>query len=247
MLRKYAESSPTGLVEAQIPHVIIVDHQLFAESLSLLLKKNDLDVIINPKSLCETAPMNTVVLIELFLPNNQCGLRLAKHVQQSRPDLIPILWTASPSPSSIWAAIEYRISGFLDKSMNLSRSFFWFNHALANGTAWPGHLLDEGRRWNCEIALRLKTLTKDHWRLWGGLLREENTIQLASQLGWSKRTFERRLSELYVAIGVNCRAEGINLAWKWDLIRINGTTLDWSSVVTDFFINSAPQMALVRL
>lgn len=224
-------------------YIIVLDSQLFAESLSLLIKRHTgLEVLANPSGLIEHVPQHALMLIELFLPNYRCGLRLAKQIQHRRPDLTTIVWTTQPTPIYIWAAVDCRISGFLDKNSSLSESMYWMNHALKRRAAWPGHLLDMARDWN-NVALLLRTLTNDLWKLWAGLLCEESNSELASQLCWSKRTFERRLSELFVSLNVGTRADAINRAWKWGLINTNRSTFEWSSVVLDLFYSNGCQTA----
>jgi DNA-binding NarL/FixJ family response regulator len=215
--------------------VVIVDHDLFAKGLACLLQDQGVgQVIVTSTDPITVAPLHALILIELMLPEQQSGLRLARSLQHNRPDLTTVVWAVQPRPIAIWAAMEYRIAGFLDKALPEQALFYWFTHAMANGTAWPGNLLAHVREWD-QIASRLRGLHGNLWALWAGLLRGESNLELTAQLGWPKRTIERRLTELYMVLGVQSRAQAINLAWKWGLVEPTEAAYGWSSVAQDFF------------
>jgi DNA-binding NarL/FixJ family response regulator len=220
--------------------IVIIDHPLFAESLAIFLQKHmEKHVRIMLLSPGESIPLEALVLIELFLPEYKCGLQFAQQLQLSRPDVVTIVWTAQPVPLYIWVAMEYKISGFLDKTLPLPSLMYWLNHALINRAAWPGDQLIQAREWNQEMTVRLGALTEELWLLWERLVREENITDLAREWGWSKRTIERRLSALYESLGVRCRSEAINLAWRCGLVKMNDLTLNWFKGVQDMFLGSS--------
>ena len=142
------------------------------------------------------------MLIELFLPEGQCGFELAQQLQQTRPDLTPILWTTGTASLYTWAALECKLPGLLDKTMPLPTLIRWLNHACECSSAWPRWLLLEAEHWGSNEALRLRSLSQEHWKLWNALLNEKNIFELAIELNWSKHTIERRLSELYLVPAV---------------------------------------------
>lgn len=218
-------------------HVVVVDHLLFAEGFSLLLKQHHADnVLVTTAERVDHAPLAALVLIELFLPDQQCGLQLARHLQQVRPDLKLVIWTIEPMPIYVWAALEYKVAGCLDKRMPVPELLYWCGHAMTTGAAWPGDLLSQAREWSQEAAYRLRSMTHDLWHLWAGLLREESINELADQLGWSKRTAERRLTALYSLLGVQCRSEAVNIAWKWSLVQTRSAEIDWFTVAPDLLL-----------
>jgi DNA-binding NarL/FixJ family response regulator len=220
-------------------NAVIVDYQLAAEALAAFFQKHTAKhVLITSSDPSELAPAHALVLVELFLPEQQCGLRLVRQLQQCRPDLTPIIWTMYPEPFYIWAAMEYKIPGFLDKAMSVEDLLYWLDHAMVKGIAWPRYMLAQAGVWDQEVALRLNTLNKELWSLWIELLHEKNTMELVTQLGWSQRTIERRLSELYIALGVQNRSEAINAAWKWNLVQKRELAIEWSSVTRALFFAS---------
>lgn len=221
-------------------NIVILDQPLFAEGLALLLRSHMTgELIIAQSNPAAIAPQNALVLVELFLPDHVCGLRIVQQLQHDRPDLIPILWTAHPTPLHSWAALEYRLPSFLDKAMPLPDLLYWFEHATANGAAWPRRLLVQARGWSDELTLRLRSLTQDLWMLWAEILTEKTVADLTVELGYSHRTIERRLAELYMLLGVRCRAEAVNLAWKWQMLDLHERSPTWTSIVVDLFYCSA--------
>ena len=219
--------------------IVIVDYPLFAQCLSILLQQHFPDFeIITISNHYETVALNALVLSEHFLPEGQRGLLIARGLQYARPDLITIVWTHRPEPFHIWAGLEYKINGFLDKTMPTSDLLYWLDSALKNGSAWPGHLMIQAREWDQVIALRLRALTSDLWLLWAALWHGESNAELVSHLGWSKRTVERRVSELYATLGVRQRAEVVGAAWEWGLVKAHNTGPEWSAIVHELFPTS---------
>lgn len=217
--------------------IVIVDHPLIAEATAALFQKHLVEqlITVSPHEV-EFTPPHALVFIELFLPELQCGLDLIRHLQQSRPDLTPIMWTVEPDPFYIWAATEYKAAGFLDKGMDLPQILYWLNHAVTHSAAWPGYLLDKARHWNQEAAIKLRSLTPSLWFLWAELFHPKTATELGADNGWSKRTVERRLSELYAALGVQSRTEAINIAWTWNLVTGTNHNLQLNKTALDMFM-----------
>lgn len=230
--------------------ILIVDHAIYAEGLALLIQNHlagQQHTILTATTLNHQPPADAVVLIELALPNDQCGLLLAQQLQQHRPDLTPIVWTSCPTPFYIWAAMEYKLPGFLDKTLSVPDLCYWLNHVLSNGVAWPRYLLPQAHTWS-KIAAQIRGLSSNLWILWIGLLHGSSNLELAARLGWSRRTIERRLTELYTILGVQSRSEAVTMAWKWNLIKTQNSELKWAEVAVDLFgIPECPTPAPIEL
>lgn len=228
-------------------HFVIVDHPLFANGLTSLIQNNfGIPVQVTPPDLCELVPRNALILVELFLPDQQCGLKITRRLQRARPDLTPIIWTFQPPALHLWAGIQYKIPGFLDKTMSISSLLYWFNHAITNGAAWPRGLLDQAWAWDQEVSQRLSTLTPNLWSVWAGIVRGDRPADLAEQLGWSQRTLERRLMQLHTALGVQTRSDAIGIAWRWGLIEVQNGVVSWASIVYDLFPVSGEIMPALK-
>jgi two-component system, NarL family, competent response regulator ComA len=207
-------------------NIVIVDYPLLAEGISLILNKHISDTFTTITSTIDpsnVAPDQALVLIELYLPDNLCGLTLAKQLHQSRPDCIPLVWTLDPAPLYIWLALENKLPGFLDKSISPKDLHYWLTHAQTKGGAWPTKMLNLAHEWHWKQAVQLRSLTPDLWLLWAELLSEKTIADLTTQLRWSRRTIERRLSELYTVLDVHSRAEAIHIAWQWKLVGRQST------------------------
>ena len=98
---------------------------------------------------------------------------------------------------------------------------------MTNNIAWPGVLRSEARAWEQDVARRLRTLPSNLWLLWTRLLQGDSNLDLAMNLGWSKRTIERGLTKLYLSIDVQCRTAAVNMAWQWGLVNSDRGTVNW--------------------
>ena len=216
--------------------IVVVDHPLLAEAIALFLQQRmSAQVTTATNDPSTLAPPNALVLLEHFLPEDQRGLILARQLQHSRPDLTCVVWSRQPAPLYVWAGMEYKIHGFLDKAMPVSGILYWLDGAIKNRSAWPGYLLDQAREWEQEAASQLRTLTSDQWLLWGRLLHGDSNAELCVHLEWSRRTIERQLEKFYASLGARSRSEAVGVAWKWGLVKEFNATLEWSHVVQQLF------------
>jgi DNA-binding NarL/FixJ family response regulator len=133
--------------------IVIVDYPLVADSLALLVQTHtDARVTVVSSESSSLAPPNSIVLIELLLPEQQCGLSIAQHLIQSRPDTKPVVWTIHPPPIAILSALISGIPSMLDKAMSTSNLAYWLKHVAKNGAAFPGALLAQARQWEEDVA-----------------------------------------------------------------------------------------------
>lgn len=220
--------------------IVIVDHPLHGEGIRVLLEQFGYRVRFHapPSSVVAldgSLPQDALVLIENDLGTHASGLLLARHLHHTRADLTPIVWTAHPQPLFIWAATHYRLPGLLDKAAPLDQLQGWVDHARRYHAAWPGHLLTIARAWDDDIALRLRSMPAYLWPLWFALTHDAKTASLAHKLGWSPRSVERRLAELYLSVGAAGRCEAVQRIWAWRLLRLGEYGPQWQEVVLDIF------------
>jgi DNA-binding NarL/FixJ family response regulator len=181
------------------------------------------------------APHGAILLVELFLPGNHCGISMVQEVWQARRDILPILWSVEPAPLYLWAALDAKLPGFLDKAMGIAELQSWLYHAATMRAAWPGELIAQAQHWECDVAVRLRTLQSTHWTLWHSIVAGHGPVEVARQRGWSRRTVERRLTELYTSLGTQQRSELSRLALEWKLINMREGCIGWSDVVKQRF------------
>ncbi len=212
---------------------------MVADALALLLHQHTTaEITIAEASDLYHAPRNAFILIEVFLASHHCGLLHAHSLQNGRPDLTSLLWTTRPTPIYLWAASTYRLPGFLDKRMTTTCCFQWLAYAQNTGTAWPKDLLQTARMWEQGVAVRLRELTPDMWHLWLELVQNKSNEDLSEMSGWSRRTLERRLHDLYGILGVGGKAEAVIAAGSWQLITTRDGTFDWIPLVDALFVES---------
>src|SRR5689334_2986054 len=159
-------------------NIFIVDYPVFAAGLLLFLRnhfRGNVGAILADAA--RDVPPDSLLLIELFLPEGQCGFELAQQLQRTRPDLTPILWTTRPASLYTWAALECKLPGLLDKTMPLPTLIRWLTPARECGSAWPRWLLLEADHWGSDEAPRLPSLSQEHWKLWSALLNEKNIVE----------------------------------------------------------------------
>ena len=225
-------------------HMVIVDNPAPAAGLALLLGQHiDCDASALAPEAAREAPPGALLLIEERLPEHQSGLRLAHHLRDQRPDLVPLLWTRRPTPLTLWAAAEWKLPGVLDKAVPFDDLLRHLRQALTSRAVWPGDLLDRAWRWGQDAAVRLQWLTSCHWALWLEVIRGASSAEIAEAFGWSQRTVERRLTELYTALDAQNRAEAVSCAWEWGLVDQRPDGLKWMALVEDMFISkTAPPL-----
>src|SRR6185436_19065674 len=96
-------------------NIFIVDYPVFAAGLLLFLRNHFGG---NVGAISTDAAKDVP-------PEGRCGFELAQQLQQTRPDLTPILWTTRPTGLYTWAALECKLPGLLDKTMPLPTLFRW--------------------------------------------------------------------------------------------------------------------------
>lgn len=221
--------------------LVVVDHPVAAQSLTCWLQAQlPMEVLALPPGEVRAAPPDALVLLELFLPEQQCGLTMAQTLHRARPDLVPLLWSTDPATLYLWATWRAGLPGFLNRAMAETELLRWLGEARTQGSAWPGALFAQAVAWQAEVAARLRTLKAAHWALWGQAVTGDSNQEIAYTLGWADRTVERRLSELYDMLSVTSRPKAVRLAHEWKLLKMRPTGIEWSEVVHAHFPTSLP-------
>lgn len=234
-------------------HIVIVDHSLLATPLATTLSFSlNLPAIISPNNI-HSIPEKALVLIELWLPFQQCGLTLAHHLQKTRPDLSILIWTVEPKTFHVWAGMVLKVNGFLDKARDEKALFGQLHYALEVGMGWDEVLWKRAQTWDETIAVRLRSLKPIHWHLWSAILAGEGYLGMSQRIGRSKRAVERLTGELREFLGIERREDVILLACQWGLILNQGEQWEWTAMVKQIFIKEncdlvvEPRMGEIQL
>ena len=221
-------------------HIVVIDHPLPAASIAALFNQRPaLHAVALAPTDWNEAPPDALLLVEEHLPERQSGFRLARRILSERPDLAPILWTVRPAPIALWAASAQHLPGVLDKAAPLDDILPRIERAVINRASWPGDLLEEARQWGQDVAVRLWGLTACHWALWHAVLRDANTEDIATQHVWGKRTAERRLAELFEALGLASRVEAVHQVWVWGMLTARPDGVGWTTIVEEIFLSES--------
>lgn len=221
-------------------HIVVIDHPLPAAGIAALFNQHLSwhAVAVAPTGWNE-APPDALLLIEERLPDQQSGFRLAHRILHERPDLVPLLWSVHPAPIVPWAASMRHLPGVLDKVAPLDDLLAQVERAAVNRAAWTGEMLEEARQWDEDVAVRLRGLSSCHWALWHAVLRDVSTAEIAEAFGWARRTAERRLTELFKALGVASRVGAVHQAWTWGMIAAGPCGIEWTTIVEDVFLSES--------
>jgi len=198
-------------------HIVIVDdHPLFRDALRHTLAASFKDLRLSEAGSLEelSAVMQTesvdLVLLDLTMPGVQ-GFSGLMYLRALNPQIPVVIVSANESPPVIRRCLEFGASGFIPKSLPVSRIREAIGTIL-KGEFWVPAEIDLGQnpnRKNAHIVDRLSTLTPQQFRvlmmLGEGLLNK----QIAFQLSVSEATVKAHVSAILQKLGVESRTQAV--------------------------------------
>jgi DNA-binding NarL/FixJ family response regulator len=197
-------------------HIVIVDdHPLFRDALKQTLAASFKDLRLSEAGSLEelSAVMDQggvdLVLLDLTMPGVQ-GFSGLMYLRAANPQIPVVIVSANESPSVIRRCLEFGASGFIPKSMPVTRIREAIG-AILNGEFWVPEEIDLGQSTgrNAKVVERLSTLTPQQFRvlmmLGEGLLNK----QIAYQLGVSEATVKAHVSAILQKLGVESRTQAV--------------------------------------
>jgi DNA-binding NarL/FixJ family response regulator len=198
-------------------HIVIVDdHPLFRDALRQTLASSFTDLRLSEAgSLEELGRVMEkggvdLVLLDLTMPGVQ-GFSGLMYLRALNPQIPVVIVSANESPNVIRRCLEFGASGFIPKSLPVSRIREAIG-AILNGEFWVPAEIDLGQGGdgrNADLANRLSTLTPQQFRvlmmLGEGLLNK----QIAFQLGVSEATVKAHVSAILQKLGVESRTQAV--------------------------------------
>jgi DNA-binding NarL/FixJ family response regulator len=198
-------------------HIVIVDdHPLFRDALKQTLASSFKDLRLSEAgSLQELSVVMEkgnvdLVLLDLTMPGVQ-GFSGLMYLRALNPQIPVVIVSANESPNVIRQCLAFGASGFIPKSMPVSRIREAIG-AILNGEFWVPAEIDLGQQGNgrnAALAARLSTLTPQQFRvlmmLGEGLLNK----QIAFQLGVSEATVKAHVSAILQKLGVESRTQAV--------------------------------------
>lgn len=197
-------------------HIVIVDdHPLFRDALKQTLAASFADLRLSEAGSLEelSAVMEQggvdLVLLDLTMPGVQ-GFSGLMYLRAANPQIPVVIVSANENPSVIRRCLEFGASGFIPKSMPISRIREAIG-AILNGEFWLPDEIDLGQSSgrNAQVVERLSTLTPQQFRvlmmLGEGLLNK----QIAYQLSVSEATVKAHVSAILQKLGVESRTQAV--------------------------------------
>lgn len=198
-------------------HIVIVDdHPLFRDALKQTLaasfehlRLSEAGALEELSAIMERGGVD-LVLLDLTMPRVQ-GFSGLMYLRALNPSIPVVIVSANESPAVIRRCMEFGASGFIPKSLPVSR----IRDAIAailNGEIWVPAEIDLGQSANgknAQLADRLSSLTPQQFRvlmmLGEGLLNK----QIAFQLGVSEATVKAHVSAILQKLGVESRTQAV--------------------------------------
>jgi len=198
-------------------HIVIVDdHPLFRDALKTTLATSFKDLRVSEAgSLQELSAVVEkgavdLVLLDLTMPGVQ-GFSGLMYLRALNPQIPVVIVSANESPAVIRRCLEFGASGFIPKSMPISRIREAIG-AILNGEFWLPQEIDLGQGTATRegrLVERLSALTPQQFRvlmmLGEGLLNK----QIAFQLGVSEATVKAHVSAILQKLGVESRTQAV--------------------------------------
>jgi len=210
-------------------HIAIVDdHPLFRDALKQTLAASFEDLRISEagsleglSTLIEAGDVD-LVLLDLSMPGVQ-GFSGLIYIRSLSPQIPVVIVSANENPAVIRRCLEFGASGFIPKSLSVSR----IREAIAaifRGEIWvpdgPG-LDGAGKSGSSALVARLASLTPQQVRvlmmLGEGLLNK----QIAFQLGVSEATVKAHVSAILQKLRVESRTQAVIAVKKIESGEIN--------------------------
>jgi DNA-binding NarL/FixJ family response regulator len=198
-------------------HIVIVDdHPLFRDALKQTLASSFKDLRLSEAGSLEELSAIVekggvdLVLLDLTMPGVQ-GFSGLMYLRALNPQIPVVVVSANESPAVIRRCLEFGASGFIPKSLPISRIREAIG-AILNGEFWLPEEIDLGQGTdtnNTRLAERLSSLTPQQFRvlmmLGEGLLNK----QIAFQLGVSEATVKAHVSAILQKLGVESRTQAV--------------------------------------
>ncbi|MDX1451273.1 MAG: response regulator transcription factor [Oleiphilaceae bacterium] len=209
----------TSLSERAPSILLVDDHPLFLEGLSLVIERHfpgarvygayDLN---QAKSFLAAQPDTDIVLLDLSLPDGR-GLSLVNHMRQQQYAIPCLLLSASDDTADIELAMRSGADGFISKASGGEHIVAAVKRVLQGKEVWPEHItLAQG----CDPLPNLSPRQQQVLELLAeGLPNKE----ICRQLSLSDHTVKTHIKALYQNLGVHNRTECLKVAIQSGLVQ----------------------------
>ncbi len=209
--------------------VICDDHQLFAESLAVVLEGHGYDVVevtFSPPEAARAVRTHDAPLciMDMHFPNyDGDGVDGARMVRDERPDTAVVMLTASGDPGAFARAISVGVTGFARKDQDVQGVLDTISQVAAGHVAIHPDLLRDAvttRRLPLSDTERLASFLTSRERQVLGLLTQGCTTErIAEVMGVAYSTARTHIQNVLAKLGVHSRLEASALAVEHGLVE----------------------------
>ena len=206
--------------------LIVDDHKIILDSLSLLINLMDIEVIGALDDSRKVIPFLDnnhidVLMTDLNMPY-MSGIELSHKVKESHPDVNILMLTVNDKPSLISDAFKMGIKGYVMKKAKrdeLERAI----KTVAKGELYYGQevmqalLTDNGKE---KSSAKFESLTKREIEVIKLIAEEKSSAEIAGLLFISKGTVEVHRNKIFKKLGVRNVVGVIKFAMKNNLIDV---------------------------
>lgn len=205
--------------------LVVDDHELFSEALSLLLQgRSDVRLLGAARAadealaLCEADPPD-VVLMDVDLPGTD-GIEATRRIRGACPETKVVVVTGLDDPAIVASAIAAGACGYVLKTRAPEEILDVVRRAAAGELVMPEtHLAPvlaelEAGRGGPPNAVLLRRLTPREGEILRALAAGDGIAEIAARLGISALTVQSHVKNILAKLGVHSRLEAVTLAWR---------------------------------
>lgn len=205
--------------------LVVDDHEMFAEALTLLLGRHPGVRLLGAASdarealrLCEQEQPD-VVLMDVDLPEID-GIEATRRIRGSFPGTKVVIVTGIDDPVTVATALAAGASGYVPKTRAVDDIIDVVERAAAGEFVMPeadlAPVLAELRsgRPSPSGHLALRRLTQREAEVLRALAAGDGIPEIAERLGISALTVQSHVKNILAKLGVHSRLEAVTLAWR---------------------------------
>ncbi len=190
------------------------DHPLFRQALKLTLRSHFKDVLIlEAEDVAESEQLLVknqdidILLLDLNIPGAQ-GFNTLIKIRELYPHLGVVVVSGYEDKETINKAINYGAVGFIPKSTDVPQMLTAIESVLA-GNVWTPNMDEDASVPLSETGKKIASLTPQQYRILmlfsDGLLNK----QIAADLGLSEATIKSHASSIFLKLGVRSRTQAV--------------------------------------
>jgi two-component system, NarL family, nitrate/nitrite response regulator NarL len=208
--------------------LIVDDHVLFAEAMTVALKNREMEVVRAHTAAEALEAVGSdrfdLVLMDIGLPDRS-GLSVGAQLVAEHDDLKVLAVTALDDPDAAVRAIGSGFHGYITKDTDLARFVAAVESALGGQVVMPRRLTrhDMGKGRGDHLAALIASLTTREREVLALLAEGMNGSRIAETLGISQNTVRTHVQSILTKLQVHSRLEAAAFAVQHGLVKNRDT------------------------